>query len=338
MRKDFALCFNEKYVPYACVTLKSIAEHAKDGDDVRVHILSDYISERNKKRLECYCLNNIKQVRVNCEFHIIDSQLDDEILELPPQTLIWTKLAWYRILLPDLLGQDVRRVLYLDCDVYVNDDLDSLFAMDMGKSIAACLDTEAYKDETYERLGYESRYRYVCSGVLLMNLDRWREKRIAEKLLDFARSNAGRIKYPDQDAINVVCKDDKIILPPKYGVIVQFFRFKEFINEHLSEMKELMLSPKIIHFSGYQPWYYFKDKSMHSHLWWKTFRSLRAFPKVYAMYVFYFFFYWLKRLLIAFGFIKPESKYCMLGWYYNHPRIRYDEVMKNINSLKEKVI
>lgn len=170
----------------------------------------------------------------------------------------------------------------------------------------------------------------------MMNLDLWRTKGIAGKLFDFARNNPERIKYPDQDAINVVCKNDKIILPPRYGVLVQFFRFKDFIKENLLEMRELMENPQIIHFAGYQPWYYFKDKSMHSHLWWKTFRSLRAFPKVYLTYAFYFFFYWLKRLLIFFGLIKPKSKYYMLGWYYSHPRIKYDEVMKTVETLKSK--
>lgn len=48
MRKDFALCLNDAYVPYACVVIKSIVEHIKQDDDVHIHLLSDYISDEHK--------------------------------------------------------------------------------------------------------------------------------------------------------------------------------------------------------------------------------------------------------------------------------------------------
>lgn len=329
MRKDFALCFNDKYVPYACVTIKSIVDHMKECDDVYVHIFSDYISDANKR-----IINKIFNNVACCQYVIYDTSLyNDAFLNLPKQALVWTVYAWYRVLIPVLLKTEITKVLYLDCDVYVNDNLDDLFMMDIATSIAACLDTETYNKKTFERLGYESCFKYVSSGVLMINLDNWRKNNLSEKLIQFVKNYPNRLKYPDQDAINVICKEDKIILPSCYGVAVSFFRCADFIREHLSEMKELMENPKIIHYAGYQPWYYFKDKSMHSHLWWKTFRNIHAFPRVYITYVFYFIFYWIKRFLIWLGFIKSTSKYYMLGWYYNHPRIKAKDVYKLMESV-----
>lgn len=329
MKKDFALCFNDDYVPCACVTIRSIAEHMNMEDDVYVHVLTDRISIKNKAILKKAALNKSKNIKIF--FYSVDS--DSEMFSgMPPQAMIWTVYAWYRMLLPLILN-NTNKVLYLDCDVYVNDCLDELFSMDLNTSIAACLDTETYNPSTYNRLKYDSKYKYVCSGVLMMNLDRWRTLNLSRKIVDFAKKNSKAIKYPDQDAINVICRDDKIVLPPNYGVTVSYFRFKEFMKEHLFDMHELMENPKIIHFAGYQPWFYFKDKSMHSLLWWKTFRSLHSFPKVYLTYASYFVFYWIKRFLIFLGLIKPTSKYYMLGWYYNHPRIKYADVMKTLSSL-----
>lgn len=59
--------------------------------------------------------------------------------------------------------------------------------MDLNTSIAACLDTETYNPSTYNRLKYDSKYKYVCSGVLMMNLDRWRTLNLSRKIVDFAK-------------------------------------------------------------------------------------------------------------------------------------------------------
>ncbi|MCL1611125.1 glycosyltransferase family protein [Marseilla massiliensis] len=62
MKKDFALCFNDDYVPYACVTIRSIAEHMNMEDDVYVHVLTDRISIKNKAILKKAALNKSKNI------------------------------------------------------------------------------------------------------------------------------------------------------------------------------------------------------------------------------------------------------------------------------------
>lgn len=320
MRKDFALCFNDGYVPYANVTIKSIADSMPSSDDVHIHIISDYLSDTHKTLIE----RTAPEATV-C-FYIVNA--DDALFaDLPVMT--WSIYAWYRILLPQLLDKDVHRVLYLDCDVIVNNNLDELFTMDMeSKSIAACLDIQAYNPDHYKRLNYDSRLRYVCTGVLLMNLNEWRIKGLSSRIVDFAGTNRESIMWPDQDSINYVCREDKIILPSKYGVLVPFFREKDFVNEHLAEMKELIEKPAIIHYAGYQPWIYMKNKSIHRNLWWRTYSSLHAFPKIRYDYVSHFVKWWIKVILIYLKVIKPGSDMYVLSLYYHHPRIKAKEVYK----------
>lgn len=325
MRKDFALCFNDGYVPYASVTIKSIVNSMDKSDDGHIHIISDFLSDKHKAFIK-----NIAS-DADVRFYIINA--DNEIFrDLPVMT--WSIYTWYRILLPDLLSDNIHRILYLDCDVVVNDNLDDLFIMDMGsKSIAACLDIQAYNQDHYRRLNYDSNLRYICAGVLLMNLDEWRKKNLSVAIVEFSKTNKDIIMYPDQDSINYVCRYDKIILQPKYGVLVPFFREKDFIKEHLSEMREMIEKPAIVHYAGYQPWIYMKNKSLHSKLWWRTYSSLYAFPLIRYDYILYFIKWWTKVLMIYMKLIRPGDDKYVLSMYYNHPRVKAEDVYKLMNTI-----
>ena len=168
----------------------------------------------------------------------------------------------------------------------------------------------------------------------IMNLDKWRERRISSEAVDFAKSNRDRLKWPDQDTINFVCWDDKIVLPAKYGVLVPFFIDRMFISEHMSDMDELMDRPKIVHYAGYQPWIYPQDKSMHSGLWWKTWRSLHAFPKVMSGYSVHFLKYILKMSLIRLGIIRRGSRAYCCDMYWYHSKVRMADVRKLMEEIK----
>lgn len=241
----FAFGVNDGYLPYIIVTIKSILENNKD-EKCHFHILTDGISEKNKAQLakETHQYSNSK-----VDYHIVDTSRLDGIKST------WSIYSWLRIFLPDiLLGVD--RVLYLDADIIINDNLSSLFNADMtDKSIAAVLDIQNYNDSTFIRCGYPKEYRYICAGVLMMNLNYWRQNKITEKIIDWSRKNNDKIKFPDQDAINYICKDSKIILPLRYGIIDAFFTSDAFINSGLAEqVKDSFNNPAIIHYAGQSPW------------------------------------------------------------------------------------
>lgn len=322
MRQDFCLCCNDKYVPYAAVTIKSVITNSSKEDEVHIHILSDFISRRNQTRLTKLCNDNIY-----IHIHIVS----DTTIIKGLVTGVWSIYAWYRLLLPDLLEKDIHRVLYLDCDVLVNDNVRPLFTVDLsGKAIAACIDTQSYNKDRRMRLGYDCYMNYICTGVLLINLDKWREEKTHEKIIAFAKANSELLQFPDQDAINVICQDDKIILSPKYGALVTYFTNFDFIRQHLGEIECIFDNPAIIHYAGYQPWVFEKDKSPHSYLWWKTYYSLGSFPEVVVHYCESVIKYFIKRLLGVTGLFG--SKYSTAK-YYNHPRITKEHLSSTINKV-----
>lgn len=320
MRKDFCLCFNEGYVPYACVTIKSIMDNANADDEIVIHVVSDYLSNDSLEFLKQW----------NVVFHIIN---DDSIFD-GIDSSVWSVYTLYRLFLPKYLETDIHKVLYLDCDVIVNDNLNELFEMDMrDRAIAGCIDPQTYSEEVFARLNYGVEKKYICAGVLLMNLDYWRENDLTDKVVEYMKSNPDKIAFLEQDALNFLCSENKIILPAEYGVQCSFLRDNRFLVEHIDSIESIVDNPKIVHYAGYAPWVYCKNKSLHSHLWWKTYKSLKAYPIVKIDYGKSIIKYFGRYILSKLHLIGRDSKF-HVNQYYNHPRVTRESVNKLVQELK----
>lgn len=239
-----AFCVNDGYAEYIMVSIKGLLEN--NSVPVMIHILSDYISERNVGQLK-----NLVCPYPNAELNVVI--VDDSKLRGLKDT--WTIYTWYRVLLPEILDTNVHRVLYLDADVIVARNIEELFQLDMtNKAIAGTIDFQSKEPSTYKRCGYEQEKGYVCAGVMLMNLDYWREHDIANQVIQWGRENNDRIQFPDQDSINYICRDTKILLPLKYNIVDGFFHDDYYYREYPKELKECIESPSIIHYAGQAPW------------------------------------------------------------------------------------
>ena len=264
----FAFCVNDGYVPYICVTINSIIVNNKDYS-VTIHVLSDYISPKGMRLLN----EVVSKGNANLQVHIVD----DTILKGLKDT--WSIYTWYRVLLPKVLSEDVHRVLYLDADTLVTADVSDLFKMDMTeKAIAGSIDILSFDSETFERCKYEPEKKYLCAGVMLMNLDYWRENELTKKIVEWGKENDARIKFPDQDTINYICRNNKIILPMRYGILGVYFVDKVFYEQlYLNDLKECISSPAIIHYAGENPW----KIELSNHLYqkeWEKYNSMLRHP------------------------------------------------------------
>lgn len=267
-----AFCVNDGYAQYIMVTIKGLLEN--NSNPIVIHVLSDYISERNVAQLKdlvsSYPFAELKVVIV-----------DDSKLRGLKDT--WTIYTWYRVLLPEILDKDVHRVLYLDADVLVAGNIGELFRLDMtDKAIAGTIDFQSKDISTYKRCGYEPEKEYVCAGVMLMNLDYWREHDIANQVVRWGRDNNDRIQFPDQDSINYICRNAKILLPLKYDIVDGFFHDDYYYQHYPRELRECVESPVIIHYAGQAPWVVELSNHLLQDEWEKYNRALKKpVKKVY---------------------------------------------------------
>ena len=117
----------------------------------------------------------------------------------------WTYMAMMRLVLPELLP-DVDRVLYLDCDTLVLQDIGELFDMDLHGRLMGAV-SEPLKSRPW--------CPYYNAGVLLMDLAMLRD---SHKQAEMVRMiNAMKFSFPDQDVLNACCLNQIFTLNPTYN-------------------------------------------------------------------------------------------------------------------------
>ncbi|GAB1858533.1 glycosyltransferase family 8 protein [Flavobacteriaceae bacterium MHTCC 0001] len=257
MKKYFAFCLNDKYFSFCYITIFSILENKKASDELAFHLLTDYLSKKDQKKFQ----DLVKQTNDSVNIHYVDK------VKFEGFNMNFSIYVWFRILIPEILDKSISKVLYLDCDVIVKSNLDELFNLDIqNKALAAVIDKQSFTDQTFERLNYPKSKKYICAGVLLLNIDYWREHNITQKIYNFGKRYPEKSVFAEQDAINYICQDSKMMLPLKFGVINNFFSASYHYNE--KEVLEAMNSPEIIHFAGNAPWKYISNHHFHKKIWW----------------------------------------------------------------------
>lgn len=126
-----------------------------------------------------------------------------------------TAATLIRLVMPEILAARYHRVLYLDADTEVADDIGAVFRLDLGGAALAAVpaarivelappDVLRRREAHFRALGMTEPYRYFNSGVLLIDTARWLEQGIGRRALDFVRANAAICQLPDEDSLNAV--------------------------------------------------------------------------------------------------------------------------------------
>lgn len=246
------------YVMQTGIMLTSLFENNREAD-IRVHVLHNGIDSNSITLIERIACDYGQKIT----FYLVDESLFSAfpIGRDGQNTHVGTSYAtYYRLFLSELLPNDINRVLYLDGDIIVMDSLNELWATDMhDKAIAAVPDSYNNKIEHYNRLHYPQQLGYFNAGVLLINLDYWRTNNVVSAFCQYASARPDSLYCHDQDILNYVFRDCKIVLPLRYNMLNEYW-FKtrhsvvswEFDNQiHYGQQH-----PAIIHFTGLpKPWF-----------------------------------------------------------------------------------
>jgi len=215
MLETIHICFasDDNYAPYLGIAILSILKNAAKDDRFHFYILDNKISSQNKEKIASLPAQN--------PFEITWLSLNAKLFEkCNVKRNSWTLSIFGRYLIPELIKED--KVLYLDCDVMVRGSLAELWKENIeGYYLAGVPDYNVmWRGKLKERFkGELIPYEYVNSGVLLINNKKWREEKLFQTLLDYSIKNAFLLQWPDQDAINYICRDHKKILPDRYNAM-----------------------------------------------------------------------------------------------------------------------
>jgi lipopolysaccharide biosynthesis glycosyltransferase len=244
-----------RYVPHSAAMLHSVLVHAGDGG-VRIHFLRGRGVTAQDTRLLAEMVS-----AQGGEISFLDLP-EQKVAGLPTMNEIGSSM-WYRLFLTELLP-DVDRVLYLDVDTIVLDTLEPLWETELeGCHVAAV--TNVFQEDHIPlpaRLGLEPG-DYFNSGVLLMNLDLMRRDGCTPTLVEYARANASRLIWPDQDVLNAVLGPTRRRLAPRWNCMTSVLRFPWAAYVFgAEELEDARRRPAIRHFEGpsvNKPWHWLCD-------------------------------------------------------------------------------
>lgn len=250
---NVVLAADDNYAQHVSVVIASIMANTKE--DVRFFLLSNDISEK-KLNLLCETANSLGAI-----INVIDLTKYDKFNNLYTSGHI-SKTAYFRIDIANILPNDVKKIIYLDVDLLVLDDINKLWNFDMKSyPVAAVADygimaSKRLRAQKQNCIGFDNNISYFNSGVMIFNLSLWRKYDYAEKVLQLAYNS--NFRHHDQDALNKIFKGNWGHLPLRWNVIppVYNLHFKVVFNKIFRKNAvEAKNNIAILHYAGrYKPW------------------------------------------------------------------------------------
>lgn len=241
---NLLLCGNKKVFDGALTQLISITNRTKEDincyiftmdatrlkpeyvpiEDEQIEILNKVIKSKNIN-------NNVKKIDVTKEY-------EEEFLGTANENAYCTPYTLLR-LLADKIEEIPDKILYLDIDIMVGNDLTKLYNIDI---------------TNYEYAAVKEKYGcwiirpdYINAGMLLLNMKKIKETGLLEKARNLLKRR--KLLFADQDAI-FWSTTKKLILPRIYNEQSKFNK-KDTVICHFC--KRLMFRP-YPHTENYKQW------------------------------------------------------------------------------------
>lgn len=272
-----ALLANDFYTPYVGVLLLSLLGHCSEENNYDIIVLNKDISKKNQNGLRA-----LLQDRKNASLRFLNvKRFESQFANLFLREHFVME-TYFRLLLPELLPE-YKKILYLDCDTIVQADLAELFHEDVeGYMLAACHDADTaglYNGYEPQKKNYmdtilkiKEPYNYFQAGVILFNLEAFRQKYTTVEMVRFAASYKWELL--DQDVLNYLCQGHVKYVDMSWNSMTDWLGIR--ISDIVSRAPKWLLDdymaaraePKIIHYAGPEkPWQ--QPDSDYAGVFWK---------------------------------------------------------------------
>lgn len=258
---------DDNYIPCLAVAIHSLEKNASKKNNYKLIILHSGMSEKGKQEIKEFEQENIK-IDFKDISNIENDLKDDLALRLRDY---YSSTIYYRIFIGSLFPE-YHKAVYIDSDVVLLDDIANLYNTDLEGNIIGAIpdgvvhDSKKLQDYVEVNDGVENK-KYFNSGVLVIDLDKFRETRVEERFVRILTKYNCDTIAPDQDYLNILCKDKVKYLPLSWDKMPDYC-------EHLDE-KDLHL----IHYNMFRkPWHY-RDVE-YSDIFWKYAKETKYYDEL----------------------------------------------------------
>lgn len=252
-----ALAADQRYFPGLLVTAASVVFCCDVRTQLTLHILDGGITEASWSRLETLVR------RLHPRASVVRLPVRDSGIRDIRDNGNKSPMAYARLLLPRLLK--VERVVYVDSDCLALRDLGELMSCDLGGcpcgAVQDPINPSLGDDYPWPRPpGFDPALPYFNSGLLVIDLARWRQEAITERTLELLTRQGDRCRYWDQTALNY-------ILPQHWQPLSAAWNYpsNKFNCQRAGDAA-------VIHYlCNEKPW--FGDPGGHAHGMWRQFAT-----------------------------------------------------------------
>lgn len=239
MERNLVFLINEKnsYARHLGAVIVSILENSQVFWNI--YIIYTSLSQESREKLE------ILEKNYPAKLNFI--QLEESLMERfkVGEGTHLDKIVFGRLYVPNIL-KDKKKALYMDIDMIVKKPLEEIYETELGEfSIGAVPDGNWDQEQSRERLGLEKDHRYFNAGIMLMDLEKLRENKVFDKVIEYCLNPDRELKLNEQDALNIIFGNNYKELPLKWNYT------------HCHSEEENLKSEEIglIHYTGsMKPW------------------------------------------------------------------------------------
>ena len=293
MNKIIPIIFaiDNSYVKQLATVIVSILLNTGKDTCIQFSILSKDITAENQNKL-------LELVKFNSDitFNFIDMKSYTESFNLEKYLSkridynYITVETYYRFFIPEIFT-NYKKVIYLDADLILNDDIQKLFNEDIQSYYAGVVHDVFFEnllrkrkiisentniEEYYLNKLKCTDYNYFNAGVLLLNLEKIRKDNVVQKLWNFIIQESP-LYYQDQDALNSVLNKNVRYLPYEWNVLKEQSYYQKNENKYLRKtLNRAYKNPSIFHFIGSdKPWCVIQGRQYnYSNIdkWWEYYK------------------------------------------------------------------
>lgn len=201
-------CIDDAYVPQAAISLASLLDRTPGA---RFEVI--VASFQRDPALSKAVFTPILETARNCALRFVD--LDDGLFQDLPVTKSFSRSIYIRLILQRFIESHYRRLLYLDADTIVCSDITPLWQADLGDATLAAIADPFHHD--LAQVGFADDEPYFNSGVLLIDMARWRARNCEKRIFDVLAHRGHELAWMDQDALNIALRGEVHFLDPQWN-------------------------------------------------------------------------------------------------------------------------
>lgn len=243
---------DERFASVFATSVLSLFDSNRDSDDITVYLIEDHITEESKSKFQ--------RIAQAYQRKIITIAMPD-LEKLAGVKIVipkYNRMATYgRLFIASCLPKDIDKVIYADCDTIFVESIKELWETDIS-AYQIGLVNDGQSGGHRRILGIPADGIYFNSGIMLVNLKRWREEGLEKAFVNYIREQGGYVPIPDQGALNAVCDGKILCLPLKfnafsilygldYDTVMKIRCPQTFYNK--DETEQAIAHPAIVHFT-----------------------------------------------------------------------------------------